>query len=353
MNSERHQSFEEKHFSSAFETFAKKTMKNYYENEEVIVGHIKKQLSDYVQMIAKSQQIAYIPKIAYIHLSFLYTSYHVGEAKFQIDAYSIQGIGLEDSLYTGYFKDEVITTYIEELKEDLLNRSSELRRFLAPAYIDTLILRALRSMLRYFLTIIKYKCEEIIDLEAFKLLEKETDFFLCYGEYYDWQKPIFGMREEIDLFNYDWHESTNFRKFLGIYYEDKIFEELNLSHSVFKDCTFLNCKIKETIWNDCVFENCIFQDSQIIESYFLGVTFIKCKCKDLKFDKTIFDWMPDSKNKKTDFYKVVELDECEIVRCNFQDCMLETVVLEDCMIEAVEKNLSLVEQEEQQEQQVE
>lgn len=279
------QMFQEKFYPPIFLETAEKTIKRFVKNEERIVEDGKKKLNQYLKQIALLQKEQKMEPIEEINLSFLYTSIGEKTAKFRIDSYGAGGRVWNKSLATAYLCADWIMTEIDgmmtQFKECVEKES--LRRYIRPAELEVLKLRAVRSLLYYFASRFRYTIQDMLDLKNLAKVRKMESFVIQIGEYMDWQRPIFAILPEVDIFNCDKEIGLQFRHFPAIYYQKKEFLNLKLSQSKFEDCTFTDVVIEGCDMNDCIFDGCNFEDVTIQNTQLAAGMFLNCTLKHVKF----------------------------------------------------------------------
>ena len=328
--------FEETYYPPAFLHLFQKTKEAIEKEQEEIQEMIGKGLNSYLELLQKLQKEEILPSISEITISFLFTSYYLKQPVFQLDCYGAGGQVLRDSFLTEYMQADWLTRYIEEFQEELLEQAKKNRlgRFIRKAEMQVLGLRAVRSLLSYFSGYMKYWIPDNIDKKKLGKLQKEENFFITFGEYKDWQKPVLARLPEVDIFNCDMDTSLLFRTFRGIYYEKKSLINLNLNFGVFKDCMFQNCEIRGCKMNDCLFENCKFEDVIIEQGENIAGSYANCHFDKVKFEKVIFS--DSKKEEKLEVYKNTEFYHCHFQHTEWNECDLSDSTLSFCEIEEIQ-----------------
>lgn len=328
--------FEETYYPPALLRLFQKTKEAFEEEQEEIQTKIGKELNSYLEILQKWQKEGLISPISEITISFLFTSYYFKQPVFQIDCYGAGGQVLRDSLLTEYIEADWLTRYIEEFQEELLEQAKKnsLGRFIRKAEMQVLGLRAVRSLLSYFSGYMKYWIPDKIDKRKLGKVQKEENFFITFGEYKDWQRPVLARLPEVDIFNSDSDTSFLFRTFRAIYYEKKSFVKLTLNFAVFKDCTFQNCKISFCRMNDCLFENCRFEEVTIENSEAIAGSYANCSFKKVKFEKAAFS--DSEKEEKIEVYKNTEFYHCRFQDTEWNQCDLSDSTLSSCEMEQIQ-----------------
>lgn len=329
------QMFQEEYYPHFFRELADETIKQFVENEEKLIEQWKNSMCRYFERVIQLQKMKQAEPVSEIIFSFLYTSLAEQKTLFRVDCYGEAGHVFSDSMLTDYLPGDWLTGGLDELGEKLNACAAEegLRRYIRPAEIEVLKLRAVRSLLNYFAMRFKYTIQEVLDYKVLAGMTKTEEFVISMGEYMDWQRPIFAMLPEVDIFNCDRDTGLQFRRFPAIYYRDKEFKDLVLNHSRFLDCTFTDVTIENCSMNDCVFEHCTFENVTIENTQMLGCSFLNCTHVNTLFDNVDF-YEKDAQQEE--YYEPVEWDRNELSSCRFHSCRLNHCIVTDCDVKNVE-----------------
>ncbi len=322
------QIFEEKVYPEIFATAAEYTIDLFEQQKDKITEMWKKVLQQYMEQLILIQKDRKVPPVTEIDLSFLYSSLQEEHPKYRIDSYGEGGRVFGDSFLIGFLPADWMTVGLEQLTRNLSERAVEesLRRYIRPAMIETLRLRAVRSLLYYFSMRFKYFIEDMIDFRLIAQIEKAPHFFIQIGEYMDWQKTIYAIRPAVDIFNCEQTADLRFRNFPAVLYKEKYFRELDLSHSVFKDSTFEDSSIEDCIMNDCVFDGCTFENVKVETTRMIGCIFSDCVFRQTSIIESIF-YEEESNIKNLQYFEPAEFHEC-----NFDGVALKGCVLTGCPV---------------------
>lgn len=331
------QMFQETYYPPVFLEMAAKTIKQFVESEEEIVKDWKGVLGRYMERLARQQEEEYTEPVAEIDISFLYTSLEEGHPRFRIDSYGEGGRVLQESMETTYLTAEWITCNLEEMTEQLKERArmESLRRYIRPAELEVLKLRAARSLLFYFTDRFKYAIQEILDLKSLARIKKAEVFVIQMGEYMDWQKTIYAILPEIDIFNCDKGTELRFRRFPAIYYQKKQFKNLNLCQSRFEDCTFCDTVIEGCCMNDCIFDGCSFENVTITGGQMAGSLFRNCTFHQVKFEHVLL-WGISIEGHEAEYFELTEFSGCSFIHSVFQESLLPNCIVRNCEAQDLE-----------------
>lgn len=330
------QMFQEEYYPKVFSEIAGEAILYYVRNEAHIIEQWKSALNQYLDKIIQLQKSGLADPVSEIIFSFLYTSLQDKNAKFQLDSYGERGHVLENSMLTDYVSADWLTVKLEELGNKLTECAANegLRRYIHPAEIEVLKLRAVRSLLYYFTMRFKYAIQEVVDRRQLARVVKAEVFAIQIGEYMDWQKTIFALLPEVDIFNCDRDTGLQFRSFHAIHYKEKRFENLMLDHSQFLDCHFQDSEIEDCGMNDCVFEHCKFKNVRIQNSKMKGCRFLKCTFNDTTFENVTFD--RQEQDEDTEYYDPVIFFWNDFSNCQFIKCQLSNCNVVDCDMQNME-----------------
>lgn len=274
------------------------------------------------------------PKIAQVTTSFLFTSFFFGEPVFQLDAYGVGGRAQTKSLISRKMEAPWLTKALKNLEEGLYQQSRKdgLARYLRPMKLSLYSLRALRALLFFLGNQIKYSFDAVGTLPSYLQLQKETSFLFTFGEYMDWQRPLYGEFLPLVLREARGKKPFSFRYFLEQYYEEPL-GGLFVTHSHFQNCVFTKGTIQNCRFLDCTFEGCQFLDLKIEATKFLGSRFINTRFQNVSISQTFFAATKESAEEE--IYRNVWFQGCQFFLVSFFSCALRATRLLDCQVEAV------------------
>lgn len=324
------QMFHEQFYPEIFGETAQKCIQQFTEQKEKIAEDWKNELKRYMTELAQKQKEEKTEAVAEMDISFLYTSLNK-KPVFRVDSYSEEGRAFSESLLTGYVKADWMVFGLGEMENRLLEKAKEekLQRYIRPAEVETLKLRAVRSLLYYFALRFKYMVPEFLDMKCVAKVKKAPSFMLQIGEYMDWQKTLYAILPEVDIFNCDKKTDLKFRSFPAIFYQEKQFRMLDLTQSKFQDCTFTESGIADTKMNDCTFDACLFENVKVIDTQMKGSLFIRCTFRNVRFKNVSF-MEAETKEEELSYFEPAEFYECEFADCQFEKCMLKGCFTTNC-----------------------
>ena len=178
--------------------------------------------------------------------------------------------------------------------------------------------RMLRLLLKLTAYYVKYDVRDWCESKVLQQMFKGDDFLITFGEYMDWQLPLYMQKNAKDIFQSVEKEDLTFLQFDDVVYKKKDFEDLNLSGTIFRNCRFTNCTMNNVSFRDAVFRNCIFERvvANHIEIY--GTRFERCLFKNCKSNNIKEEQA--EQNLVDGFYKETEWIDCEVE----EDAVLRT-----------------------------
>ena len=139
-----------------------------------------------------------------------------------------------------------------------------------------------RMLLSMVSVIVKYHLYGLEEMKSFQELEKAEECSLTFGEYMDWQRPIWKQRPEVDIFFCEKETDLRFRVFHRVWYEEKEFKELTLDDCRFEECTFQNCHFIGTSFRDARLSGCMFKECNFEDVVFNGARFDGCSMEQVR-----------------------------------------------------------------------
>lgn len=327
--------FEKTFYPKALLNLANKTIESFEDQLEDIIQQWNTGLKNYFSGLHSLQNERLAPEISEINLSFLYTSGQMGEPKFRIDSYGEGGRLVSESIYTEELPADWLYTYMEEFVQELgeYTLAESIRRFVRPAELEVLKLRATRSLLYYFSSRFRYIIADILDFKQMAKIKKEESFVIQMGEYMDWQKTLYAILPEVDIFNCERNTVLSFRSFPAFYYQDKVFHKLVISNARFMDCTFTNSVIEDCVMNDCIFSNCTFENMKVRNTKMIGSLFLDCTMKESVWEGVTFS--KEVPEDEAEYYEPAEFYRCDIKENQFRECILSDCFTNECDMEQV------------------
>lgn len=187
--------------------------------------------------------------------------------------------------------------------------------------------KQIRPLLIYASAIFKYSLAKCYQFSNYRKMNRAQELYLCYGEYKDWQFPIYIDRPEIDIFNNVNEEPLTFRRFDKKVYRNKVFNNLDLTSCVFSDCDFQKVTFRNTILNDTIFENCRFEEVSYEDCKLYGATHKACSFRSVNHHNTAF-WLEQPTPKSlTGIYRECSFVHCDEEAVDYGNSNMEGVVM--------------------------
>lgn len=333
--------FERKFYPPAFSQMANETIQAFEDNVEHIIKELQRKVQNYLLQIVDLQEKGLAGAVSELTLSLLYTSLDTG-TEFQLDCYEGAGRVYSESICTDRMPVPWLTQYLDGFIKELGESAARegIRQFVRPAEMDVLKLRAARSLMYYFAGRFKYYMNDILDAKTLAKIIKEDSFVVEIGEYLDWQKAVFAILPEVDIFNCTEETNFRFRRFPAYYYQKKKFQKLDIRNARFTDCTFIEGEIDDCVMNDCIFDGCTFEKMTICKTKMIGCVFLDCKIREAYFSGVNF-YIHETEQIE-EYYEPAEFYRCEITDSRMEKCNLSACEATDCEIQNLEISQSKI-----------
>ncbi len=332
MNENIRQEYVEKFKNGPFEEisgeFRNTWAKSMAKNREMLLVQIKRQLRAMLRELLKIQTVEALVA-GCVEISLLRSSFYLKEPRLSIEIYDQkQSLGnciLESGLALPFLY-ELWQDYYEKLKKE--STSLEWARFITDEVIYTLMQESLDHMAMGMAFLMKYNLEECHEWKELKELEKTELFFISAGDYRNWQKIVFAVREPFDIFIQDEEMSRRYGRFKNQVYYRKEIEAMDLKGSCFLECRFRYCALEDIYFNDCTFVQCEFVNTSFKQIHMPGTVFAGCSFTNCTFEHMEWQAAYDfTAEEIEDCYRITTFQECK-----FLDCGMEERDLEGCHI---------------------
>lgn len=282
-----------------------------------------------IKHVTEMQAVGMAP-VVNIVISLLYTSVYFGKPQLRVDFYHEPWV-FGDAFYTEYIDAAWLFTHWQSHRTATEEAVKNKRAWIRTTHLDSICQQSV-SMLGYLaVTRLKYWIQDLKQSTVFHKLHIGSEFYIFFGEYMDWQKPIFGVLPEIDIFNCKTEDSLRFRQFEHCRYSKKQFSELDLSSSLFRDSTFEHCDFANVDLSDTVFENCHFLDTSFSETIIPGALFSNTILRQVNFVNVIADPV-GADYEKQDMYRNLDFNSCMLENIKLKDCRFKGAFLTDCVV---------------------
>ena len=295
------------------------------------------QLNTFLISLSAFQERGKLGAVENISISFLYTSLICGRPCFLFEVYPSLPF-LDNALVTREFSVSWMFREWGEFLERVRQETGKkgMNTVIRMPYIRSKAMGTARRVVQLMFTLIKYHFYEIEGMESYQKLKKTESFVLSFGEYYDWQKPLLAIKQEVDIFQCEKEEDLRFCRFAKKWYEQKEFLKLALDDCRFMECTFMDSTFVESSFRDTWFVGCLFKNCELSHLLLQGA----------RFDGCVFEQVNFSGIKTPTFLPGVEevrgfWGMTEFISCSFSDVKItlsdfSASLFRDCRSEGVE-----------------
>ena len=308
---------------------------------------INRKLNGFVELFLGNlsflQENGKLGEVQTVCISFPYTSLACGSPYLLFEAYP--GVPfMDDALVFREFPAPWLFPEWDQLLEKLHEEAGRqgMNAVIRMPYIRSHALGKSRYILYFWSGLVKYHLCDIEKKEAFKSLKKAEDFSISFGEYMDWQRPVWISRKETDIFFREEDTDLRFCRFREVWYEDKAFDTLVLDDCRFHACMFQSCSFAAVSFKDAFFEGCTFLNCSFSDTDIAGARFDGCKFEDVQMEgmRTYFlkgetDSLPDARGNAEFtgcFLTRVGVKDSDFSAGYFRGCRMESVHTEECLL---------------------
>lgn len=302
-------SFRQTEFSQCAAGFWQKTDDRMEHNISEIIEALKKNFQELFEELGKIQKRKKA-EVGKITMSFIRMSAWEDSLRMKLEAYD---------------KDEIVGRLIHERDMDVsivfpewsglqkqlvsMAEKKQVRSHITDPVIKFLMESLLGDMALYLYAVYKYVLLDAEELEGFQDFKKGRDFTITIGEYQDWQKPVFVLREPMEIILHG-KEDTNyiFCHFQNRSFKVMDFKDINLEKAKFVKCSFFHCTFENANLNDVRFVECRMHDVQFLSGTMYGAMLVDCDLIDTDMGGMQQKWVPFKGDRKE--YDV------------YQDCMI-------------------------------
>ena len=221
---------------------------------------------------------------------------------------------------------------IDMLTEYSCNHGLQL--FLKRPKIEAYHRKSIKTTLIIIHSILKVFIKDVTILTSYQKLLQSEGFTISFGEFYDWQKPLFSQPVTLDIFENYKETQFVFMRFSEQVYEHKVFDKLNFDQSIFYKCQFINCRFNiinlcDTKFQSCYFKACVFDDIQMY-----ATAFESCVLNDMTMKNVKTDFFKQ-KNNYFAIYGAMIFDDCNIGSLELIDSDFSLSNVENCMVKSL------------------
>lgn len=245
--------------------------------------------------------------VSQVCICFLNTSYYFNKPKLRVLLYEPDCIW-KDAVFHKDIDAQWLVSPLESYKKDIEMYAIKEHKSLEWQQLELRhMLKLLLMMARYYL---KYEIRELCLNGHVKDIFKDEFFGVSFGEYMDWQFPIYCESQEIDLLQTQSSDNLRFKHFENKVYRKIEVAQRDVSSGVFKDCEFTKCNFKEMNFNDVMFINCKFKNVVFDKGTMYGTTFETCEFENTQFVNISIEQNEDEVL-KNGFYRLISFVDCE------------------------------------------
>lgn len=335
--------YREQCYLPVFKEYMAEVMQHAADHAEKINQKLYSCVDSFLANIGFLQENGKLGEVQTICISFPYTSLVCGSPYLLFEVYPGAPF-MEDSLVFREFPAPWLFPGWEELLVKLYDEAGKqgMNAVIRKPFIRSHAFGKAKYILYFWASLVKYHLCDIEKKEVFKSLKKSEDFCISFGEYMDWQYPIWRSGKETDIFFCEEGTDLRFCRFRDIWYEDKVFDALVLDDCRFHACTFRNCRFAGVTFKDAFFVGCTFQNCSFSDTDLAGTEFDGCKFEDvqmegmrtmfLKEDADIFPAARGNAEFSGCFLTRVGVKASDFSAGYFRDCRIESVHTEECLL---------------------
>jgi uncharacterized protein YjbI with pentapeptide repeats len=275
-----------------------------------------------------------LPPVEYLVMSVMYTSVYFGEPKLRLDFYSGEWL-VTEPIYSEYIDAAWLFAHWSSHEEAMAEAGKNQRAWVRPAHLESMRWQSVRLLAYGLYTQLKYWLQDLTASPALSRLQRADEFYILFGEYQDWQSPVFAVLPSIDIFNCSTEDSLRFRAFERCRYSKKKFARLDLSVSRFRDCTFEDCTFDDVDLSDVTFTNCRFTRTLFTQVRLSGALFLDTRLSEVRFRDVLAEPLrrDDARN---DAYRNLEFAGCVLEAVDLTNCRFPGALLTDSLLTEIE-----------------
>lgn len=335
--------YRERCYLPVFKEYIQKNMQRHVDHLKEINGKLNGCVEAFLANMVLLQEKGKLGEIQSVCISFPYTSLACGAPFLLFEGYPGAPF-MDDALAFREFPAPWLFPDWEQLLEKLHEEAGKqgMNAVIRMPFIKSHALKSAGYILYIWAIFVKYHLCGIEEKEAFRKLKKAEDFSISFGEYMDWQYPIWISRKETDIFFCEKGTDLRFCQFRELWYEDKMFDALVLDECRFGACTFQGCRFNKTSFRDAIFEGCTFRNCSFADTDIAGAVFEGCKFEDVLMERTRTYFL----SREPDYFPAAragtEFRGCFLTRVSMKDsdfsegyfygCRMETVLTEECSL---------------------
>lgn len=260
-----------------------KVKKDIFEKKDTYAKILVENAHHLCEKIKSIQQQGKKQKIQSLHLSTLYTAIQLKHGQFIIEAYDEKGYNDLEAIEFSYS----MMPYLNSLlifKEELLTRSKRYMNSNLKGEIEKLIVTYFAQYSYYFIQLVRYALDQILELESLKTLQRTENFYIVAGEYRDIGEIIYRTENTYSsnpkaLLHIDQVDEKKAYSFFqkGLNVENKDYTYYDFRNSYFSEAHFQEVKLEKALLSSVCFK----------ESYLENVSFSGSILHDVNFKKAL------------------------------------------------------------------
>lgn len=310
----------ETYYQTEREKFLDEITEYMIQNRDVLIKEIQDAFEKFATAIGKGQE-EYPSMVECIQISLLRISMYQETPMLRFDAYGEMGVlGLR--LFSQNIPFRWLTDYWKEFKERLCNCVVKMKatRYISEARIQQMMLESAEMIETILYGILKYPFYEAEQIQSLSEVMKTEHFYVSFGSYMDRQRVLATDFGEIDIFLHEKNETLTHRKYRQKIYSKKQFKNLELFHSQFEECQFINCVFQKTNLQDVVFENCRFYQVEFQDCQGEGMTIANSLLENVKFEDTTFYYQGENDGSFRGIYKPLDIVQSQADKMEMKNC---------------------------------
>lgn len=183
----------------------------------------------------------------------------------------------------------------------------------------------IKSALIYASCVFKYALYNCSEFKNYSSLNRREELCIMFGEYKDWQYPIYWEKKEVDIFNNRNKDKLEFTRFNNKVYSRKTFRAFPMKQSRFMDCRFDHCRFDKTDLSDGLFVNCEFENIVFDQCTLYGITFDHCRFEKTTIQDCVFTYQKQENKSLPGIYQTSRFLECNVEQIDFKNSEISEV----------------------------
>ena len=312
--------FFETYYQTEREIFLDEITEYLIKNRDEVVKEIWNGLEKFAVAVSKGQE-EYPSVVECIQISLLRISLYQQNPMLRMDAYGEMGV-LGIRLFSQNITFTWLTDYWKKFKKQLCDCVVKMKatRYISEARIQQMMLESVEMIENILYGNLKYPFYEAEQVESLAKVMKTEGFYISFGSYMDRQRILATDLGEIDIFLHEKKETLNHRRYRQKIYNKKEFKDLELFHSRFEECQFINCVFQNTNLRDVIFENCRFYKVEFQNCQGEGMTISNSLLENVTFQDTTFYYQGEEDGVFRGIYKPLDIVRSQADKVEMKNC---------------------------------